>query len=127
MPLWVFRFVGWAGRVRSEKRLKCRFPDIERATARLAPRPWLMIHGEKDAYIVPAIARALYEEAREPKELWIVPKAKHNRCRDLAPEEYNARVAGFLRRYAPRRELQSVEIAGPPELSKARGLVSASL
>ena len=56
MPVWVFRFVAWAGRVRSERRLKCRFPDVEKAVARLSPRPWLMIHGEKDAYIVPAIA-----------------------------------------------------------------------
>ena len=46
-------FVGWAGRLRSQRRLDCRFPDVERAVARLAPRPWLMIHGEKDAYIGP--------------------------------------------------------------------------
>ena len=50
--------------------------------ARLAPRPWLMIHGEKDAYISPTIARELFVRAGEPKELWIVPNAKHNRCRD---------------------------------------------
>ncbi len=52
-----------------------------------------MIHGEKDAYIGPDIARALFAEAREPKELWIVPKAKHNRCREVAPDEYAARSA----------------------------------
>jgi hypothetical protein len=82
-----------------------------------------MIHGEKDAYIVPAIARSLFACAREPKELWIVPKAKHNRCRDLAPDEYSERVAGFLRRYAPRRELQPAGV----EISPARELTSASL
>lgn len=127
MPLWVFQFLGWVGRVRSEKRLRCRFPDIERAAARLAPRPWLMIHGEKDAYIVPAIARSLFAHAREPKELWIVPKAKHNRCRNLAPAEYAERVAGFLRKYAPRREPQSVGVTAGAEISSARALASASL
>ncbi len=64
MPIWVFRFVGWMGRLRSKRRLNCRFPDVEHAVARLAPRPWLMIHGAKDAYIGPEIAERLFAEAR---------------------------------------------------------------
>ena len=103
MPLWVFRFVSWTGRLRSQKRLKCRFPDVERAVARLAPRPWLMIHGAKDAYIGTDIAKALFAEAGEPKDFWIVPKAKHNRCRELEGQAYVARVGAFFERYAPRR------------------------
>lgn len=105
MPLCVFRFLSWTARVRSERRLNCRFPDVERAVARLAPRPWLMIHGGKDAYIGPDIARALFAEARAPKELWLVPKAKHNRCREVAPDEYATRVRDFFARSAPRRPL----------------------
>ena len=101
MPQWVFRYVAWAGRVRSERRLNCRYPDVETAVARLSPRPWLMIHGEKDAYILPSIARALFARGGERKELWIVPKAKHNRCREVAPEAYEKRVIGFLQRRAP--------------------------
>ena len=105
MPLLTFRWLAWTGRMRSERRLKCRFPDVENAAARLAPRPWLMIHGGKDAYIGPDIARGLFAEAREPKEFWLVPKAKHNRCREVDPDEYAARVRDFLARYAPRRPL----------------------
>ena len=106
MPIWIFRYVGWAGRVRSERRLNCRFPDVERAVGRLAPRPWLMIHGGKDAYIGPDIARTLFAEAREPKELWVVPKAKHNRCAARSPPtKYAVRVRDFLARFAPRRPL----------------------
>jgi len=105
MPVLVFRWLGFVGRVRSEWRLNCRFPDVERAVRRLTPRPWLAVHGEKDAYIGPAIARDLFAKADEPKELWIVPKAKHNRCREVAPEAYAERVAVFLRRFAPRRGL----------------------
>ena len=105
MPLWLFAFVGWVGRIYSQRRLKCRFPDVERAVARLAPRPWLMIHGGKDAYIGPEIARALFAHAGEPKDLWIVPGAKHNRCREVQPEAYRERVAGFLAQYGPRRPL----------------------
>jgi pimeloyl-ACP methyl ester carboxylesterase len=112
LPLWIFRLVGWAGRVRSERRLNCRFPDVETAVARLAPRPWLMIHGGKDAYIGPDIARTLFAAAREPKDLWIVPKAKHNRCLESAPTEYAARLRDFLGRSAPRR-LPDDDAPGP--------------
>jgi pimeloyl-ACP methyl ester carboxylesterase len=101
LPYWIFPFVGWAGRIRSERRLNCRFPDVERAVTRLAPRPWLSIHGEKDAYIGPDIARTLYDQASDPKELWIVPNAKHNRCRELDPTAYAERLTGFFRRHAP--------------------------
>ncbi len=112
MPIFVFRYLAWTARSRSERRLNCRFPDVERAVARLAPRPWLMIHGEKDAYIGPAIAQGLFAVASDPKEFWIVPRAKHNRCREVAPEAYAERVSGFLRRVAPRRELDPIEPAG---------------
>ena len=82
-------------------KLHCRYADVERAVARLAPRPWLVIHGEKDAYIGADIARALFDRAGEPKELWIVEGAKHNRCREKDPVAYPDRVVGFLRRFAP--------------------------
>jgi pimeloyl-ACP methyl ester carboxylesterase len=113
LPLWVFQFLSWTGRVRSEKRLNCRFANVERAVARLTPRPWLMIHGAKDAYIGPELARALFSEAREPKELWVVPNAKHNRCREVDPKAYSARVGAFLERYAPRRAPQRVVLPTP--------------
>ncbi len=64
MPaLHLLAFVGWTGRITSQHRSGRRYPNIERAARRLAPRPWLMIHGEKDAYIGPDIARALFDHA----------------------------------------------------------------
>jgi pimeloyl-ACP methyl ester carboxylesterase len=113
MPMALFQFVAWVGRLRSERRLNCRFPDVERAVSRLSPRPWLMIHGEKDAYIGTKIVKTLFAEASEPKELWIVPRAKHNRCREMAPEAYAEKIVGFFRRFGPRRELNPVESANP--------------
>jgi alpha-beta hydrolase superfamily lysophospholipase len=115
MPMFVFGFLGWAARIKSQRRLHCRFPDVERAAASLAPRPWLMIHGAKDAYISTEIASRLFDEAKEPKEIWIVPGAKHNRCRELGPEVYRSRVAGFLSRYAPRRPLERKAAPQPAE------------
>jgi pimeloyl-ACP methyl ester carboxylesterase len=102
MPTLIFEFLGWTARKRSQARLKCRFPDVERATARLAPRPLFMIHGQKDAYIGPEIAEGLFDVADEPKELWIVPKAKHNRCREIEGAAYLERVAAFFLSSAPR-------------------------
>ncbi len=112
MPLWMFAFAGWAGRVRYQRRIGRRYPNVERAVSRIAPRPWLMIHGEKDAYIIPEIARGLFKYAGNPKELWIVPRAKHNRCRDVDPATYRARVVDFFRRYAP-REVETLPYSDP--------------
>jgi uncharacterized protein len=109
LPAWFFEVIvnmaGWSGRIRSEWRLKCRFPDVETAVARVSPRPWFMIHGEDDAYISAEIARRFFARARDPKHLWMVPRAKHNRCREVDPEAYRSQVSDFLQRYAPRRPL----------------------
>jgi hypothetical protein len=79
-----------------------------------------MIHGEKDAYIVPKIVEAMFARAGEPKEKWIVPKAKHNRCREAAPEAYRERIADFLHRHAPRREVAPLRHPTPSALDTRR-------
>lgn len=116
MPRWVFDFLGWVSLRRSERRLNCRFPSIEAAVTRISPRPWLMVHGERDAYIGPDIARALFDEGGEPKEFWLVTDAKHNRCRECEPEAYAARMTGFFDGSAPRRPVP-VEKASAPRLN----------
>jgi pimeloyl-ACP methyl ester carboxylesterase len=122
MPIWMFAFAGWAGRMSSQARLGRQYPDMERAVGRLAPRPWLMIHGEKDAYIRPEIAEELFVRAREPKDLWIVPGAKHNRCRELEPDVYRLRIVDFFRRYAPRRP--AVAVGRPIAQTEADGALA---
>jgi hypothetical protein len=118
-PHVLFSILGEVARRRAERRLACRFPDIERAAYRLSPRPWLMIHGAKDAYIGPEIARNLFAEAREPKEFWIVPGAKHNRCREVEPEAYASRLETFFSRNAPRPLSPATAPAGAPILEPA--------
>jgi pimeloyl-ACP methyl ester carboxylesterase len=125
-PRVIFGVLGWLARRRAERRLSCRLPNIERAAARLAPRPWLMIHGGKDAYIGPEIARQLFAEAREPKELWIVPGAKHNRCREVEPDAYAARVQLFLDRYTPRHLAVAAAAVEPVAQSSAAALPTAA-
>ena len=63
---------------------------------RLAPRPLLMIHGGGDTYIKPGMAQQLFAGARQPKELWLVEKAKHNQALQVAGDEYRQRVLAFF-------------------------------
>ena len=99
---WCFGFVGWAGRISTQRRLGRTYPSLERAVPRIAPRPWLMVHGERDVYIGPQIALGLFSHAREPKTAWIVPKAKHNRCREANPADYREHLIAFFQAWAPR-------------------------
>jgi len=116
MPKAVFEILCWATRVRTQMKLHCHYPDVERAAARLAPRPWLMIHGQKDAYIGIDIAQGLFNRAGDPKELWVVAGAKHNRCREKEPVAYPDRVATFFRAYAPRGPRRVAEPARAADL-----------
>jgi alpha-beta hydrolase superfamily lysophospholipase len=113
VPRWLYVLLARLGRRRAERRLNCRFPEVERAVARLAPRPWLMIHGQRDTYVTPDVVKDLFRCGNGPKELWLVPEAKHNRCRESEPEAYAARLLDFIDRFAPRRPV----IAPPPDLT----------
>lgn len=58
----------------------------------IAPRPLLLIYGEKEK----DVGERLYEAAGPSSELWIVPGADHGQYRDFAPEEFPARVRAFF-------------------------------
>ncbi len=107
LPVAVFDLLGWVSRRRTEFKLGCRYASVERGVARLSPRPWLAIHGGRDNYIGVDIAKGLFKRAGEPKELWVVEGAKHNRCREKDPVAYPERVSSFLQRYAPRARHES--------------------
>ncbi len=109
MPVFVFDFLGWAARRQTERKFHCRYANVERAAARLAPRPWLAIHGQKDNYIGIDIARGLFDRAGEPKELWVVDGAKHNRCREKDTVAYAARISAFFSKFAPRSQPSTPE------------------
>ncbi len=64
----------------------------------IAPRPLLIIAGEMDDLMPVDDVRRVFEAAREPKQLWIVPGAFHAKCREVAGVEYETRVAGFFAR-----------------------------
>ncbi|HUB40083.1 MAG TPA: alpha/beta fold hydrolase [Streptosporangiaceae bacterium] len=47
------------------------------AAAMIAPTPVLIVHGDRDEYFPSDHAEQLFEAARQPKELWIVPGLGH--------------------------------------------------
>jgi fermentation-respiration switch protein FrsA (DUF1100 family) len=60
--------------------------------------PLLLIAGERDRHVTIEQSRALFGAAPEPKELWVVPGARHQDFHRLVPREYEQRVLGFLNR-----------------------------
>ncbi len=64
---------------------------------RIAPRPILITHGTLDEIVPVRHAHTLFKAAEEPKELWIVPDARHVEARDLDPDDYFERIERFLR------------------------------
>ncbi len=141
VPSWFYGLLGLAALGKIERLRGCRFPHLERALPRLAPRPLFMIHGGADTYIKPEMARALFACAREPKELWVVEGAKHNQALQTAGDEYRRRVLEFFdqhlaqdRKISPQRhkehkeekKLDSSRIARDAETAPPALMVSCS-
>lgn len=67
--------------------------------ARIAPRAILLIHGEQDPVIQMTNSLRLYEAAKEPKELYLIPSAGHGEFLDVDRTGFEERVLGFLRKH----------------------------
>ncbi len=105
---------------------QCRFPSVRKGVKRLSRRSILFIHGEKDSYIPIQQSQVLYEKARGPKEIWIVPHAKHNQSVTIAPEAYGQRITQFFKKhlYCPAPAL--AQPSTPAEESVVPQLVSST-
>lgn len=66
---------------------------------KIAPRPVLIIHGRYDNLVPAAQAKMLFKRAGEPKEIWLVPGAKHNKCAEVGGFEYKQRLMDFFQKY----------------------------
>lgn len=99
LPRWYLRHLAKMTMRRIEKERNVHYPSLARPLGRLSPRPLFMIHGGGDTYIKPDMARSLFDFAQDPKDLWIVDKAKHNQAFHLAGEEYKRRVVEFFDRH----------------------------
>jgi fermentation-respiration switch protein FrsA (DUF1100 family) len=98
LPAWFYGLVGLTGMKRVARNRGVNYPSVEKAASKFR-RPVLMIHGEADTYIKPDMAQALFERVGGPKDLWVVPRAKHNQAIAVAEDEYARRVVEFFDRH----------------------------
>ncbi len=89
------RLIVAAASVRARVRLR---QPIERV-AEIAPRGLLLIAPQEDRVVAWTQSRDMYERAREPKELFVVPGATHSEARETAGPAYERRVLHFLGRH----------------------------
>ena len=66
---------------------------------KIAPRPVFIIHGRYDNLVPAAQAKMLFKKAGDPKEIWLVPGARHNKCAEVGGFEYKQRLADFFRQH----------------------------
>ncbi|MGH8762825.1 MAG: alpha/beta hydrolase [Nitrosospira sp.] len=66
--------------------------------------PLLLISGTDDRHTTVAETRRLFDAARQPKEMWIVPGGGHFNMHAYVGKEYEDRILGFLERHLHGRE-----------------------
>ncbi len=71
--------VGDQGRVKVKKNFWLDISDynVRQAASKLAPRPFLIVHGQEDEVVSVRDARRLFQEASQPKRLEILPWVDH--------------------------------------------------
>lgn len=60
--------------------------------------PVLVLAGAEDRHTTAEDTQQLYEAAREPRELWVIPGADHVNYREVAGEAYRGRLLAFFGR-----------------------------
>ena len=63
---------------------------------KISPRPVLIIHGLDDAVVPAENSERNFAHARQPKELWLVPHARHGNAHTIAKAAYEKRVLQFF-------------------------------
>ena len=74
------------------------------AVGEISPKGVMVIGGEADEQMPSSDAMRLFADAREPKELWLIPGAVHGGTVYMSGDEYGKRVLRFLDRYIKKIE-----------------------
>jgi pimeloyl-ACP methyl ester carboxylesterase len=98
-PLWLTKPLAWLIINMTSIRLGVNLFQYEpiRWVGKISPQPIFFIHGDHDQYL-PDFDE-LYAAARQPKELWRLPKAGHTTASQFYPEEHARRVIEFFNHY----------------------------
>ncbi len=70
--------------------------DPVRWIRRVAPRPLLLLFGDRDVIAPAPEIDLLLRHAGEPKEVWRAPEAAHRTLQAQRPEEYRHRIVDFF-------------------------------
>lgn len=62
-------------------------------------RPILFFHGEKDTYVDVSNGRKNFALCEAPKELFIIPEARHLCCAYEKPQFYRTKLLDFFEKY----------------------------
>lgn len=87
-----------------------------RDIGRIAPRPLLLIHGDRDHLVPLHHAYALYQAAGEPRTLWVANGGGHVQARVDQPEQYYGQIAHFIEQWLGETAAQPA----PPQPEDAR-------
>jgi len=58
--------------------------------------PVLLVHGTNDRFVPPRFSQQLFDAARQPKTLLLVPGATHNNSMSLAGQRYRQAIQALL-------------------------------
>jgi len=61
--------------------------------------PIFLLHGTEDNLIKYNYAEKVYNAASQPKELWLIPGAKHHDMMEVGGEEYTRRITEFFEKH----------------------------
>ncbi len=61
--------------------------------------PVFILHGTSDDRIDYRYSEQLFANANDPRELWLIPGARHDNMAEIGGEEYVRRIRGFFRQY----------------------------
>jgi alpha-beta hydrolase superfamily lysophospholipase len=61
--------------------------------------PIFLLHGTEDNLIKYNYSEKVYAAANEPKDLWLIPGARHHDMMEVGGEEYTCRITAFFEKY----------------------------
>ncbi|GIV14762.1 MAG: alpha/beta hydrolase [Armatimonadota bacterium] len=90
-----------------------------REIGKIAPRPVLLIHGDRDHLVPVEHAYALYQAAGEPRTLWIANGSGHVQARVDQPENYYGQIAEFVEKWLEVQPVHESLNARPGEITSS--------
>jgi pimeloyl-ACP methyl ester carboxylesterase len=123
VPAWHINFTISVTRFLSQIGRQCRYVSLEQSLGKLHGRHVSLISGKRDTYVLPEIAKHLYDSiGGDEVTLWLVTDAKHNKARSVATLEYDARLVEFFEQM----QLPNDEVFEEGESSEGSSVAKAS-